>query len=182
MPILVTGGARSGKSTFAEKLCQYCGDEGIYIATAQVYDQEMQDRVQHHQAQRQQTSFQWETMEEPYDLITLLPTLQGTRIVLVDCLTLWLTNVLLRAEDQEDVNAVVMAQIEALVQAAQDFLGTLIFVTNEVGSGIVPEYPLGRQFRDLAGILNRRMAEVCEQVYLVTAGIAMEIKSKAVQL
>jgi adenosylcobinamide kinase/adenosylcobinamide-phosphate guanylyltransferase len=182
MPILVTGGARSGKSTFAEKLSMFYGEQGVYIATAQIYDEEMRERVALHREQREQTGFTWETIEEPYELISLLPTLEGTRIVLVDCLTLWLSNILLRCEGQPDANEQVMKQIQGLVEASRNFAGSLIFVTNEVGSGIVPEYKLGRQYRDLAGLMNRKLAEVCEQVYLVTAGIPMEIKSKAVKL
>ncbi|WP_152394923.1 bifunctional adenosylcobinamide kinase/adenosylcobinamide-phosphate guanylyltransferase [Paenibacillus guangzhouensis] len=182
MPILVTGGARSGKSSFAERLCAMYGDRGIYIATAQLYDDEMRERVAMHRAERDQAAFEWKTMEEPYELIALLSDLEGSKMILVDCLTLWLSNILLRCEADPNANELVKQQIDQLVELVRHYAGTLIFVTNEVGSGIVPEYPLGRQYRDLAGYMNRKLAEVCEQVYLVTAGIPIELKSRAAQL
>ncbi|MNG17861.1 Bifunctional adenosylcobalamin biosynthesis protein CobP [compost metagenome] len=100
-------------------------------------------------------------------------------MVLVDCLTLWLTNWLLFYEKESEVLHLVTKQIDELVVAVSSYSGQLILVTNEVGDGIVPEYRLGRQFRDLAGRMNQRLAEVCSQVFLVTAGIPIELKSRA---
>ncbi|MFB4325638.1 bifunctional adenosylcobinamide kinase/adenosylcobinamide-phosphate guanylyltransferase [Paenibacillus lautus] len=182
--VLVTGGARSGKSSFAEKLCMKRADSGTYIATAQAYDDEMRERIRIHQDRRQDTAYGWQTVEEPVALPELLETLgqsaSDAPAVVVDCLTLWLTNVLLQAEPE---GTTVMEerlglQIGRLARAVQVYPGMVILVTNEVGSGIVPEYPLGRIYRDWAGIMNQRLAQVCDEVFLVTAGIPMEIKSR----
>jgi adenosylcobinamide kinase / adenosylcobinamide-phosphate guanylyltransferase len=194
MAVLVTGGARSGKSTFAEKLAMHQRGSGIYIATAQIYDDEMRERIALHQTQRNEAGFLWSTREECYDLSGQLRALDQPRkkgagttsdtdvIVLVDCLTLWLSNWLLRLEEQPDASFMVMKKIDELVGAVSSYRGHLILVTNEVGSGIVPEYPLGRSFRDLAGKMNQKLAEICEQVFLVTAGIPIELKERAYKL
>lgn len=188
MSVLITGGARSGKSAFAERWCMKHASSAVYIATAQVYDEEMRERVALHRQQRSEAGYAWTTLEEPLRLVELLKELaasrQDTPAVLVDCLTLWLSNVLLGAGEgpDTDTTAVVEREIERLVEAAKTYSGLLVLVTNEVGSGIVPEYPLGRQYRDLAGRLNRRIAEVSEQVFLITAGIPVELKSRAYEL
>ncbi|WP_442601613.1 bifunctional adenosylcobinamide kinase/adenosylcobinamide-phosphate guanylyltransferase [Paenibacillus sp. KN14-4R] len=191
MAILVTGGARSGKSSFAEQLAAKLGSSGLYIATAQIYDEEMRDRVSSHQAQRASGSFPWMTREEPYALAALLRRLaerggepQGAAVVvLVDCLTLWLSNALLRyAEGSPEVIPAVTAAIADLVAAVAAYPYPLILVTNEVGDGVVPPSPLGRLFRDLAGRLNQQLAAVCSDVFLVTAGIPIELKRIAFQL
>ncbi|EFU38867.1 Adenosylcobinamide-phosphate guanylyltransferase [Paenibacillus vortex V453] len=182
--VLVTGGARSGKSSFAEKLCMKRAESGMYVATAQAYDDEMQARIRIHQDRRHDSAYGWQTVEEPIALPELLDTLGETvsdaPAVVVDCLTLWLTNVLLQAEPE---GTAVMEErlglsIGRLARAVQVYPGLVILVTNEVGSGIVPEYPLGRIYRDWAGIMNQRLARVCDEVFLVTAGIPVEIKSK----
>lgn len=180
MAVLITGGARSGKSRFAEQYAARTGTSGIYIATSQTLDDEMRDRVRRHRLRRDSSSFVWQTVEEPFDLSGAILKSSGS-VVLIDCLTLWLTNWLLRYEHEEDPEAKVMAKVEELaaVFAAYPLTGSIIAVTNEVGDGIVPEYPLGRQFRDLAGWMNQRLAEVCEEVFLVTAGIPVELKSIA---
>jgi len=185
MTILVTGGARSGKSAFAEKLAMRGSSRGLYIATSQIYDEEMRERVEAHRSQRLAAGFAWQTLEEPYELSALLWRLNGETagaVVLVDCLTLWLSNCLLRVEREPDSERLVTEEIEALVAAVVAFSGKLILVTNEVGSGIVPEYLLGRRFRDLAGRLNQRLAAVCDQVFLVTVGIPIELKRLAYRL
>lgn len=184
MIVLVTGGARSGKSTFAEKYAAKLGAAGTYIATAQALDEEMEQRVEGHRRRREQDSLVWKTLEEPYHLSTQLAALQkqdeaGAEgdILLVDCLTLWLSNWLLHYE-QDDPYRQVSAKLDELVQVLSEYKGsrTIILVTNEVGGGIVPDYPLGRQFRDLSGMMNQRVAAVSDQVFLITAGIAVELK------
>lgn len=181
---LVTGGARSGKSSFAEKLCMKRSSSGIYIATAQAYDDEMKERIRIHRDRRGDADYRWETVEEPVALPELLETLgqspSDAPAVVVDCLTLWLTNVLLEVEPEGTAAMEERLQLDIgrLARAVQTYPGTLILVTNEVGSGIVPEYPLGRIFRDWAGMMNQRLARVCYEVFLVTAGIPMEIKSR----
>ncbi|MEK3784622.1 bifunctional adenosylcobinamide kinase/adenosylcobinamide-phosphate guanylyltransferase [Paenibacillus sp. FSL R5-0810] len=181
---LVTGGARSGKSSFAEKLCMKRSSSGLYIATAQAYDDEMKERLRIHQDRRSDADYRWETVEEPVALPELLETLgqsaSDAPAVVVDCLTLWLTNVLLQVEPEGAAAMEERLQLDIgrLARAVQTYPGTVILVTNEVGSGIVPEYPLGRIFRDWAGMMNQRLARVCHEVFLVTAGIPMEIKSR----
>jgi adenosylcobinamide kinase / adenosylcobinamide-phosphate guanylyltransferase len=182
--VLVTGGARSGKSSFAEKLCMKRSESGMYVATAQAYDDEMRERIRIHQDRRQDSAYGWETVEEPVALPELLETLgqsaSDAPAVVVDCLTLWLTNVLLQAEPEGSaaMEERLGLQIGRLARAVQGYPGMVILVTNEVGSGIVPEYQLGRIYRDWAGIMNQRLAQICDEVFLVTAGIPMEIKSK----
>ena len=178
MAILITGGARSGKSRFAEQYAAQHGTSGTYVATSQALDDEMRDRVAQHQARRVASSFAWNTVEEPYDLSGLLAVKNGS-IILIDCLTLWLTNWLLRYEQEHDCESKVMAKVDELAEVLGKVSGTVLVVTNEVGDGIVPEYPLGRLFRDLAGWMNQRIAAVCSEVYLVTAGIPVELKQLA---
>ncbi|MOA05980.1 Bifunctional adenosylcobalamin biosynthesis protein CobP [compost metagenome] len=189
MIVTITGGARSGKSSFAERWCMKHAKSGIYVATAQAFDDEMRERISLHRLQRTESGFQWDTTEEPLRLVELLDKLakdetmpndesNKSSVVLVDCLTLWLSNVLLTSENKPDVDEMVHSEIDALVEAVSNYQGDLVMVTNEVGSGIVPQYPLGRKYRDLAGMLNRKMAQVSDQVFLVTAGIAIELKSR----
>lgn len=181
MSILVTGGARSGKSGFAERLTRKLADlqQAVYVATGQAFDEEMEARITLHRQQRQADGFQWETLEEPLKLAALLGRLSGSgQTVLVDCLTLWLSNQLLAVEERSDRKELVEAAIAELEQAVSGFAGTLILVTNEVGGGIVPEYALGRLYRDLAGRMNARLAARCGQVFLVTAGIPVELRSR----
>ena len=183
MVILVTGGARSGKSSFAEQYAAHLGSNGIYVATAQVLDEEMSVRTTRHQARREISGFSWETIEEPYDLCGVLNArLQKNEpthpIILVDCLTLWLSNWLIHYEQEADPESHVLSRLNLLIAALSATMSHIILVTNEVGDSVVPEYQLGRVFRDLAGIMNQRLARISDQVFLVTAGIAIELKSK----
>ncbi|MDY8046129.1 bifunctional adenosylcobinamide kinase/adenosylcobinamide-phosphate guanylyltransferase [Paenibacillus polymyxa] len=180
MKALVTGGARSGKSGFAERLCMSRASRACYIATAQAYDMEMKERIALHRVQRESAGYDWQTLEEAQALPELLQQLGGDQasqpapMVLVDCLTLWLSNVLLAAG--EDGEAASRAAINELTAAVEQYPGQLVIVTNEVGDGIVPEYPLGRLYRDLSGVMNQRIARLCDEVFLVTAGIPVELK------
>lgn len=189
MAVLVTGGARSGKSRFAEQYAAALGAEGVYIATSQALDEEMKERVRQHRLRRERAAFRWRTVEEPFELVRALDAARG-RIVLIDCLTLWLSNCMLRLEDEPDADAVLQAKIEEMAEAISRFssgaaraddqaAGVVIAVTNEVGCGVVPAYSLGRRFRDWAGWMNQRIAEVCNEVFLVTAGIPVELKRLA---
>jgi len=183
MSILITGGARSGKSSFAERLTMSLADQAVYVATAQAFDEEMKERIALHRQQRSEAEFPWETIEESHDLPgLLLGRLSDKKMVLVDCLTLWLSNILLSVEDQEDRQEAVEKEIYRLEQSVISFKGTLIMVTNEVGNGIVPEYALGRLYRDLAGRMNQRLAHNSSQVFLVTAGIPIELKTREFRL
>ncbi|NIK75465.1 adenosylcobinamide kinase/adenosylcobinamide-phosphate guanylyltransferase [Paenibacillus castaneae] len=190
MAVLVTGGARSGKSSFAEQYAKHIGAHGIYIATCQLYDEEMKERVGKHRLDREAAGFNWETIEEPYETIQLLQRLReefagivqnGDKppVVLLDCLTLWLTNWMLRIDHESLGEFRLEEETDKLLDAFRAFSYPLIIVTNEVGDGIVPAYPLGRKFRDEAGRLNQKVAALCERVFLVTAGIPIELKSLA---
>ncbi|WP_151732944.1 bifunctional adenosylcobinamide kinase/adenosylcobinamide-phosphate guanylyltransferase [Paenibacillus tengchongensis] len=181
MSILVTGGARSGKSGFAERLTLSQAAEAVYVATGQAFDEEMAARIALHRERRDADGGRWQTLEEPFNLPELLDRLSGGKAVLVDCLTLWLSNVLLAAEGRDGA-AHAEAEIARLERSVAAFRGTLVLVTNEVGDGIVPEYALGRLYRDLAGRMNTRLAAVCGQVFLVTAGIPVELKSREYKL
>ncbi len=182
MVVLITGGAKSGKSTFAERYAAKLGSAGIYIATSPVFDDELKERVLEHQQRREMSSFRWETIEEEFELAAVLKKLADDNelvdtVVLVDCLILWLSNWLMRY-GQHDAAQRIGEQLDRLEHTLLTFPGTLLLVTNEVGYGIVPEYPLGRIFRDLAGVMNQRMAAVSDRVFLVTAGIPIELKSR----
>lgn len=192
--VLVTGGARSGKSGFAERLfMKRIPDGGIYVATAEAHDDEMRERIRRHQSDREQSGYGWKTVNEPLRLPewlarTSLDTEAADEgpAVLIDCLTLWLSNELLQAERQwgegPEAERYLEGRIERLAEEAGRFRGTLVMVTNEVGDSIVPVYKLGRMFRDAAGRLNQRIAGKADEVYLVTAGIPIELKSREVQL
>ncbi|SFL13567.1 adenosylcobinamide kinase /adenosylcobinamide-phosphate guanylyltransferase [Paenibacillus sp. 1_12] len=189
MLVLVTGGARSGKSSFAETYTAKLGNRGIYIATAQAYDDEMRARIGLHRLQREETGFEWATHEEPLLLTEALLSFTNKNnedkeideaVILVDCLTLWLSNCLLKAEQQPDMEQILLAKLDELTAVCQSVASQgrhLILVTNEVGYGLVPEYKLGRQFRDLSGTMNRILANVADQVFLVTSGIPVELTS-----
>ncbi|NBD22373.1 bifunctional adenosylcobinamide kinase/adenosylcobinamide-phosphate guanylyltransferase [Paenibacillus glycinis] len=197
MAIFITGGARSGKSGFGEAYAMKLSGHGIYIATAQSWDDEMKERTARHRSMRERSGYRWRTIEEPLALAELLGELEreqndgGERpAVLVDCLTLWLTNWLLRLDagkqgdgDQDTgTYGELHAEADKLTAAVAAYTGPLLLVTNEVGSGIVPAYPLGRRFRDEAGRLNRKLAATCEEAYLVVAGIPLDLKKHAFRL
>jgi len=166
----ITGGARSGKSAFAERLANGMTGKRAYIATAQAFDPEMAAKIQHH---RERRSAAWDTYEEPLAIADLLVKLNGRyQIVLLDCLTLWLSNVIAHTDGDDAVNS----RSDGLVEAIKNFDGSSIVVSNEVGLGIVPDNPLARRFRDFAGILNQKMAQVADEVYFTAAGIPMKIK------
>lgn len=185
--VLVTGGARSGKSAFAETYAARFGKQGIYVATAVLFDDEMKERAAKHRKTREEAAFAWKTIEEPLRLPELIEEIDfqynvyrtGHTVVLVDCLTVWMTNVLMPWENEPDAEERCMERVDDLVTALQRFQGTILLVTNEVGYGIVPETPLGRLFRDVSGRMNLKVAAVSDQVFLVTAGIPIELKSRA---
>ncbi|ACJ27801.1 Cobalbumin biosynthesis enzyme [Shewanella piezotolerans WP3] len=174
---LVLGGARSGKSRFAEQLVANWQlntpkAEYIYVATAQALDKEMQARIAHHKAQRQSAALGWQTIESPLHLsATLNKYANVNSVILVDCLTLWLTNHLLdEASDWRTVKADLLTSLES-------FPGQLILVSNEVGNGIVPMGELSRRFVDEAGWLHQDIAALADNVTLVTAGLPLSLKS-----
>lgn len=166
--VLILGGARSGKTTFAERLAVRYGHAPLYLATAVALDDEMRDRVQSHRSQRHA---KFSTLEEPVNLPGALRSAAGRHdVILVDCLTLWMTNLLGLGED---VSAAIGELGKALteIESAQ-----IILVSNEVGLGIVPDNALARTFRDLAGAAHQRMADICPNVYFVAAGLPLVLK------
>jgi adenosylcobinamide kinase / adenosylcobinamide-phosphate guanylyltransferase len=162
---LVLGGARSGKSRYAERLITALPSPWIYVATAEAGDQEMAARIKSH---RERRGAQWRTVEAPRELALALAAC-GEAPVLVDCLTLWLSNLMLAEANIEEETA----KLEKTLAAAT---GPLVLVANEVGSGIVPSYPLGRRFRDLQGMLNQCIAARAERVILMVAGLPLALK------
>jgi adenosylcobinamide kinase/adenosylcobinamide-phosphate guanylyltransferase len=161
---LVIGGARSGKSRHAEALVEAMPEPWAYVATAAVLDGEMAERVALHQARR---DGRWRTIEAPLDVAEALVMAEGP--VLLDCLTLWLTNVMLGERD-------VAAEVERLERALAVRRHSVVLVSNEVGLGIVPENALARRFRDEQGRLNQRMAALADRVVLMVAGLPMVVK------
>jgi adenosylcobinamide kinase/adenosylcobinamide-phosphate guanylyltransferase len=164
---LVLGGARSGKSVFAEKLAGESGLERHYIATGQAYDDEMRDRIARHRIDRGDG---WITHEIPLDLEAGVARLDAVgRVILVDCLTLWLTN-LMMAEINVDLAGA------KLLEKLEKSSGKIILVSNEVGLGIVPENRMAREFRDHAGRLHQRIAAMADEVFLIAAGLPLKMK------
>jgi adenosylcobinamide kinase/adenosylcobinamide-phosphate guanylyltransferase len=160
------GGARSGKSAHAEKLVTANQAPWTYIATAQAFDEEMTERIALHRARRENG---WQTVDAPLDLAGALRALPDGRPVLVDCLTLWLSNHLLAGHDLDAVSA----ELEEVFASPR---GPWFVVSNEVGLGIVPDNALARQFRDAAGRLNQRMAARADAVLFMVAGLPLKVK------
>ncbi len=163
---LILGGARSGKSAFAERLVTALPPPWVYCATAQALDDEMRERIAHHQRRRGEG---WRTVEAPLDVAPPLET--ATQPILVDCLTLWLTNIMLAGMDVE-------AQTARLLAAAEVSRAPIVFVSNEVGLGIVPDNALAREFRDRAGRLNQAVAAIANRVVFMAAGLPMVLKDE----
>jgi len=189
--ILILGGARSGKSAFAERVAASSGRTVTYIATATAGDDEMRTRIAHHRASRPR---EWHTIEEPLDLAgAVRQAYRFANVLLLDCVTLWLGNMLSQEPGQREnddksieelritsnlFDEACLKQVEALLAVVQSAEPnkTLIVVTNEVGLGVVPAYPLGRVYRDTLGYVNQRLAQAADRVYLMVAGMAVDIK------
>ena len=162
MITLITGGARSGKTRYA---LETAGQDCTYIATAELRDDEMRERAARHQRERGNL---WRTIEEPFELAARVRELQG--MVVIDCLTMWLSNWMLRDETQLE------SQIESLCSALRFAECHVRAITNEVGSSIVPDNPLARRFRDWSGVMNQRLAYIADAVYLMVCGIPVRVK------
>lgn len=186
--VLVTGGARSGKSAFAETLAARRGERVVYVATATAGDAEMADRIARHRARRPGS---WRTVEAPLDIVAGLAAVDaGIEAVLVDCLAVWAANRLLAVgEPAEDgwwdrvgaLERVLTEELDRVVTTGLASPWELILVTNEVGFGVVPPTELGRAYRDLLGRLNQAVAARADDVYLVVAGLAVEIRQLAAE-
>jgi len=165
--VFILGGSRSGKSGFALERASKLPGGKAFVATAQALDDEMRERIERHKNER---SSEWKTFEEPVALPQLITDIGKIYdVLLVDCLTLWLSNLMLNENDIE-------ADIESLLSAIAPCPASLFIVSNEVGMGIVPDNALARKFRDFAGTLNRCIAAIADEVYLVVAGIPLKIK------
>jgi len=184
MLTFITGGARSGKSTFAEKMAGKLSNKVIYIATAAPLDEEMSKRIELHRKRR---PIDWKTLEEPKHISQVLNQIKidtdydGYSVVLVDCLALLVSN-WLPLEDAEDIKqwdilrSNLLSEIKMMLKSAKGIKQHVIIVSNEVGLGVVPEYPLGRLYRDLLGEVNQLTAEAADEVYFMVSGIPLKIK------
>ncbi|AUX39134.1 adenosylcobinamide kinase [Sorangium cellulosum] len=166
---LIGGGVRSGKSAFALALARSLGQRRAFIATAQPFDDEMRARIAAHIRER---GDEFTTVEEPVALPERIAALSGVDVVVVDCLTLWLSNLLLRDEAEAHIHE----HIEALAAAVESARPHVVLVSNEVGMGVVPESPLGRVFRDLAGRAHQRLGRSASELYMAMMGVILRLR------
>lgn len=174
--ILVTGGARSGKSSFAEKLAKEANKDVTYLATCQALDEEMALRIEEHKKRRPKN---WKTIEEPLNASSVIEKEgKSDRVILLDCLALLVANLIFSKGDStsELIDQAVLNEIKTLAKVSKDVPASVIIVTNEVGMGIVPEYPLGRAYRDTLGKANQILASEADEVYLLVCGIPVNVK------
>ena len=177
--ILITGGTRSGKSAFAQKTAEALPGPRAYVATCPVIDPETEERIRKHREARRGKG--WETIEETVDLAGAIHQAGAYRVLLVDCLTLWINNLLYEAERRGErfTEEAAADCCRELIDAGRAFPGTVIFVTNELGMGIIPENETARRFRDIAGRCNQEIAAAAETVTLVVSGIPLHLKMTA---
>ncbi len=170
--IFITGGCRSGKSRFALDYANRHFNKKLYLATLEVLDEEMSLRVEEHRRMRGK---EWITVEEPINVIEKIEQYQDQmEVILLDCITLWLSNLILKWNDDLKI----MNEIDRFTDVAMQVQSSLILVSNEVGMGIVPADPLGRRFRDLSGMVNQRIASVAKRVIFMVSGIPIFLKGK----
>lgn len=174
--ILVGGGVRSGKSTFALARARSLGTRRVFIATAQAFDDEMRDRIARHRSERSEQDFR--TLEEPIELANAVASLVDVDVVLIDCLTLWLSNLMLRDMSVPQI----VERVDELVTVLARRTFHAIVVTNEVGMGVVPESALGRAFRDVAGLAHQRLARQADEIDVAILGTVLRIKPAPVQI
>ncbi|MFA4916879.1 MAG: bifunctional adenosylcobinamide kinase/adenosylcobinamide-phosphate guanylyltransferase [Syntrophales bacterium] len=171
MIVFLTGGARSGKSSFALEMAEKSGGKRLFLATACALDEEMKQKIQIHREQRDN---RWDTLEEPVYLgRALRPVIGLYKTIIVDCLTLWMSNLLGKYQDQDEKTAEI---IDDFFSCISEYDGTMFVVSNEVGMGIVPDNKPARAYRDQLGFLNQRMAASAEKVYVFFSGIPLELK------
>jgi adenosylcobinamide kinase/adenosylcobinamide-phosphate guanylyltransferase len=185
----VLGGARSGKSSFAEEIVTKLGGlDVIYLATSEVRDQEMAQRIKHHQSSRPS---EWATIEEPKNIGEVLADLKQGAVVLLDCLTLLISNLLLAEQDLKEKEydfrgaekeEEIITEVERIITVVKERGLTLVVVSNEVGQGLVPAYKLGRVYRDIVGRANQLVASQADGVYITYAGIPVEIKELGMKI
>ncbi len=167
--IYVTGGARSGKSSFALRIAE-CYPKRVFLATAEPFDEEMERRIARH---REERSDMFQTMEEPvYPERIFMQLPEGTGVVLLDCLTVWTGNLMHHFGTSEQIERRIDAFLEALAAPPCD----IVLVSNETGMGIVPENAMARQFRDIVGIINQKVASIADEAYFLCSGIPLKLK------
>jgi adenosylcobinamide kinase / adenosylcobinamide-phosphate guanylyltransferase len=168
--ILITGGCRSGKSRFASDFANQHFSKKLYLATCEALDEEMAQRIEHHKKMR---GPEWQTVEEPIKIVEGIRQYEdGVEVILLDCITLWLSNLLTKG----NTDLKIMDEINRFVEMIKQTPASLVIVSNEVGMGIVPVDPLGRRFRDLSGMANQRIAQVAETVIFMVSGIPIFLK------
>ncbi|MFO0692417.1 MAG: bifunctional adenosylcobinamide kinase/adenosylcobinamide-phosphate guanylyltransferase [Polyangiales bacterium] len=172
--VLIGGGVRSGKSAFAVRRALALGERRAFVATAEAWDDEMARRIAAH---REERAGLFETIEEPLELVSALGRASSHDVVVIDCLTLYVSNLLMKELD----DAAIRERFDALVDALRRPSAHVILVTNEVGLGIVPENALARRFRDLAGTLHQRLARVSDELYLATMGVLLRLRPSPVE-
>lgn len=174
---LILGGARSGKSAFAETLASKRGSRVLYVATAAAGDEEMAQRIEVHRRSRPAS---WQTLEEPLEVPAALRAVSPDfDLVLVDCITLWVSNLLLQIEGQvvpDEAERLVLRRVDELIAACRDGTASYVLIANEVGLGLVPPYPLGRIYRDALGRANQSLAASADEVFFLVAGLPMPLK------
>ncbi len=174
--VLILGGARSGKSTMAERMARD-GERVLFIATAEALDEAMQQRIAAHRRHRPE---HWDTLEEPIHVTgTVRPLVERYDTFVLDCLTLWVSNLLLQDDEASDAEGAVLETVGRLLDLIDATGGRWILVSNEVGQGIVPASSLGREYRDMLGRVNQLVASRADRAYLMVAGLALELKSLA---
>ena len=168
--IFITGGCKSGKSKFAVELAKKTGGKVLFIATCIPKDKEMKERVRIHKLNRPKN---WDTVEEEKDLVSLIKNVKGKyKCILIDCLTILISNLLLNKKNKKYIEK----EMEELARISRETNSRVIVISNEVGSGIVPGNKIAREFRDIAGIVNQKLASFADEVYLVVSGIPVKIK------
>lgn len=176
--ILITGGGRSGKSSYAQGRAEELPGVRAFIATCPPLDDEMRERIERHRLARSKTH--WETIEETLDVAGALKNNARHDVFLVDCLTLWVNNLMHRAQQEglEVTEEAIADRCRELIAACAELSGTIIFVTNEVGMGIVPDNAVSRRYRDLVGRCNQLMAEAADEVVLISCGLPLTLKQR----
>ena len=174
--ILITGGCRSGKSRLALDYANQHFSKRLYLATSEALDEEMTERIAHHKKTR---GPEWQTIEEPVEVVNKIRQYgDKTDVILLDCITLWLSNLLMRQKKDSEI----MKEIGALIDTVREVQTSLILVSNEVGLGIVPADPLSRRFRDLSGMTNQKIAKAADAAIFMVSGIPIFLKGKDEEL